>query len=523
MGQMQVVQPLTWTTVQRKYQEVYDELMRAPDPLESIVQEAAKLKTKPTNEQFTGTRAALYIVLPLWDYPEHHQKLVALLVELGQLPFHYALSAIWQKNLERALPTAEKQQWLGQMAQLLYLRSLIEYQQGAFKQASETLHQALRLVKRQGNLIQIAQLYSQYWGALAYHARNFHHAYRQAKILEAALLKPGVNAPEEAIAYVCRSLAILERREGNPFQSVHTLKTAIRAAKQVPILLPETYRLRGLYRWVIEDYRGAIRDLHRARRLYDDQGADLGLSYTLGNLALVYWSVGRLSDAEALTERTIGQARQQLAPLQEISQIGNLGLFSLAQGRLIEARRRMRRHLNMAREYDIAYEVARAQGNIGVCLMSQGHLNAAYPLLRQDWKYEHETKRYEALCTASVNLVFCLLGLGYRSHAERVSRDVGSIVKRILPLPKFQIADLRAQAAIQPPEKAHDLLTHALTLTGDRPFDHAACLLELSVVATTRGSASALYQQGTDTLKKMGATAWLDTKAVQQRRLPVLI
>ncbi|MEU8153097.1 BTAD domain-containing putative transcriptional regulator [Micromonospora sp. NPDC048986] len=128
------------------------------------------------------------------------------------------------------------------------------------------------------------------------------------------------------------------------------------------------------------DCQQALRDLEAAVEARESIGDRLGASVSRGNIAIVYWHMGRLTDSVEVSRRDL-RDRRSLGQDQPFV-MSNLGLPLMFLGRHEEALRTHRQHLFQARLTGSPFNIALALTNIGAVRSRLGQHSIAARYLR---------------------------------------------------------------------------------------------------------------------------------------------
>lgn len=327
----------------------------------------------------------------------------------------------------------------------------------------------------------------------------------------------------EVFARLEMGRALVSRRKGHLAVAVdHAEQAAEYAAECAPNLQAHTRRLAGLYRWVNADYAIAENHLKSAVQLHQALGDMYGLALAIGNLGLVYWSMGRLRSAEKLTAYTVFLAKKHHTAWQLTCQMGNVGLVHLYDGHLQKAEKALKRHRQLAFSMGFEYEIARANGNTGILQLHLGHYQQAIQLLREDARICRELKRLEALGTLYTNLAMCYAAIGDEPKAKLYAFNALKIAKT-LDSSALKVLALRCLAELLPPHQARRALVRAYRLANNRHFDRAACLLRLAAFTENDHLRERYWNAAQIMLKKMGADNWLSNASIENPPLLPMI
>lgn len=282
-----------------------------------------------------------------------------------------------------------------------------------------------------------------------------------------------------------------------------------------PHHVAHAYLRRATLAWVSGQYAAAADDLQRSATLFRQAGDPLQATFAEGNLGVVYMSMSRYREAEALKLAAIRVAEEINARHTLVSELGDLSVVYIGLGRMERAYDYANRMVELAAELNNAAELSRGRGNRGYTLMALGRYDEALEDIESSLKYYRQQGRLEGTLVTTVGLVLYLRHTGQEARAAQLAQEIYDAAWRER-FPHLQIVTTRCLALFCAPDERQPVLEQALTLARrhHRPMDEAGCLFALAAMPGDPAHRSALYQQGVELLRQMGCLNWLDGKSM---------
>jgi tetratricopeptide (TPR) repeat protein len=233
----------------------------------------------------------------------------------------------------------------------------------------------------------------------------------------------------------------------------------------------------------------------------------------LGNLGLVYMSLGELDRAEVAYQQAIAALKELKVMGQYLNALGTLGAVYLLSGKLDKALGCLNEQLLLAKSLDYARETARALSNRGAALMYQGRYAESLDDIAACQHLFIEQNRRAMYIASLVDLGYCCVGLGELARARQAVNDALQQAEE-LSLPTLRLIALRCLAVIEP-DQSMERLQEALSLAREleRRLDEAGCLLSLAGLSADETERLRLWNEGALLLQQCGASAWLIGRA----------
>ncbi len=447
----------------------------------------------------------------------YHQAYIQLLTTLHPSPLRWGHWDVWEQELEAAIPMLAAYGQATKQAELMNYLAGIQFRTGRLETAVHTSRQTLELAWANRAIIPWATAGNRLVLTISRLGRT-----EEARKLLTQLEKQLDEAPFvkdeaerlQASGHLLLRRMVFLRHDGRApaaAQQCQILIDKLLALPQIDRhLLATLYTDRATMLWASDQYEPAVDALQEAIAIYVELGDMYEETATRGNLGIVYWSMARLSEAEAAIRSSLQMAESLNARWRMMNEIGNLCAICLSQGKLEKGLQYTERHLVLALEADDAAEIDRAHGNRSVALLYLGQYAAALPIIEASIKQLQEMGLQPILAESYVHLSYCLFGLGQRAKAEAALAKGMELASRI-DSPVLEGMLLRCRALLAPHAEAVDLMEQALALARRyrRPLDEGRCLLRLSVLASGDRQ-DELWQQGAAILRQIGAEAWLD-------------
>ena len=320
--------------------------------------------------------------------------------------------------------------------------------------------------------------------------------------------------------------ADIQRRQGSPDQAIdlanRSLCMAKRYAPQVELLLAEAYCQSSYAHWTREEMSESIQKLKSAIAIYDGLGHRMAQIDCQGDMGLIYWSALRYDEAERTLQKGIHLAEENKALWWQAVQTGNLGLVNFTRGKLSQAMALMEQHYVLSNLTNNKAEEERASGNIGLVQIFRGNFQDAYERLQHNLEYAEKAKLFIAQGVILANLAWALEGLGLLTDAEQCALEALKISEKMDSV-QLRIIALRSLGELQnDSDKKARYVEEAYILAHERSrrLNEAGTLLTLSACTNDER----YYQNAVKILRALGSKAWMDVPlAFKTRRLPLLL
>lgn len=278
--------------------------------------------------------------------------------------------------------------------------------------------------------------------------------------------------------------------------------------------LAKAYVRRATVTWAADSYQAAADDLRRAAALFRQAGDELQAVFAEGDLGVVYLSLSRYAEAEALKLAAIRAAEEVNARRVLVSELGDLSVVYIGLGRMDLALDYANRMVALAEELGNDAELSRGRGNRGYALLGLGRYDEALPDIDFSLRRYREQGRHEGAIVTTIDMILYLRGTGQTAPAAQLARE-NYAAALAESLPRLHVITARCLALFLPPAEQAALLrpTLALARQHERPMDEAGCLFSLATIAANAGEQAALYQEGAALLERMGCPGWLEGRS----------
>ena len=511
-----ITTPQAWSNEQQRWSRFY--AGRLPEQLRAA---AARIDATPPEAlqshfdtflsllNATGGRAEL---APLW---------LALVARLHPLPVRWGQWAAWLAILRQAALKAKALNQPARQAEYLAYEADLLLNVGRLAPALDTARQALALGRRNGAAWPLAVAGNAASATLRSLAR---YDEAQAIIDEIRADLARMERPRPA-ARAAMAIALLDLEEMDLLRYFKRLDDALALGESLiarlaavegvdPHDLAMVYLRRATIVWVSGRYQAAAEDLRRSAKLYRAAGNSLQAVFAGGNLGVVYYSMSRYVEAEALMLAAIRAAEETNARYRLVSDLGDLSVVYIALGRMDLAYDYTDRMVRLAGELGNTAELSRGRGNRGYALLGLGRYEEALPDIEFSLDLYRQQGRIEGILVTTIDLIIYLRGIGDEEQAARVAEENYAAARRE-SYPHLHIVTARCLALFPPAERQRTLLEEALALAREheRPLDEAGCLFSLAGLAEDATARNALYGEGVRLLQQMGATGWLAGKS----------
>ncbi len=429
--------------------------------------------------------------------------------------------AAWLAILRQAALKAKALNQPARQAEYLAYEADLLLNVGRLAPALDTARQALALGRRNGAAWPLAVAGNAASATLRSLAR---YDEAQAIIDEIRADLARMEQPRPA-ARAAMTIALLDLEEMDLLRYFKRLDDALALGESLiarlaavegvdPHDLAMVYLRRATIVWVSGRYQAAAEDLRRSAKLYRAAGNSLQAVFAGGNLGVVYYSMSRYVEAEALMLAAIRAAEETNARYRLVSDLGDLSVVYIALGRMDLAYDYTDRMVRLAGELGNTAELSRGRGNRGYALLGLGRYEEALPDIEFSLDLYRQQGRIEGILVTTIDLIIYLRGIGDEEQAARVAEENYAAARRE-SYPHLHIVTARCLALFPPVERQRALLEEALALAREheRPLDEAGCLFSLAGLAEDATARNALYGEGVRLLQQMGATGWLAGKS----------
>lgn len=346
-----------------------------------------------------------------------------MIERLHPLPINEGYSSQWEQHLHRAAVLAEANCDAVCTATLLNMLSSVQYHSGCVNEAIDVAQLALIAARSTHDPVQVASV----GGTLVSTMMTANGRLAEAgRYLQALWDDPLINSAEglmrvRAQIYL-HSVTTFYKRRTEPLNAVLAeIEQAVALATAWPdveeSIRASVHRHRGLIRRLVGRYAEAVDDYQYALKSFITLHDTTNELLTRGNLALTYWSMGKLQLAEAERQRCIDESERLHEYLELTHHIGDLALVYMSQGQLSKALECLTRQAELADQLGLVDEQVRASGNRGVVLTHLGQFEAAQRDLLNDIRASHYARNIYFAIVGYPSLARCYLGLGMRQLA----------------------------------------------------------------------------------------------------------
>lgn len=448
--------------------------------------------------------------------PELHSSAITLIALLHPWPLNWGYWAAWEQELSFAAKMApspeQKAQLLTYLADMIFLtgrrEAALDFAKQAFSYACLT--NAIIPLARSGTIVSAILLENQERQAATDVLNTVEQEIAKREV-QNKLDNQVVIARACMIPYKARWL----RLEGRWDTALALLNGMIDRLESIPLIDPhklaDCYSTRSVFHWLQGESLSAIGDLDQAINLVSQAGYKVVENGYRGNLGLYYWAIGELKQAEKILLSCIRMAEQSRIYYRQIYDIGNLALVFLSQGRIQDALVMSERHLDLAKDHSSPAEKMRALDNYAIVKFYSGDYLYAQVTLEQNIPiYENQTVKTNIIIQL-VNISRCYIALDKSDLAISAAEKAYNYAEQ-QSYPAAKIIALRCLAEIRRSEQSKQFLQQALILARQchHLLDEAACLLSLAGTEADENEQTKLWQEGSQILDQIGASAWLE-------------
>ena len=347
--------------------------------------------------------------------------------------------------------------------------------------------------------------------------------------LEKALNKMRNLLPEKAsqileVKFLLKKTDVL-RRIKRKEEAALTVQKAHRIASknfdENNPLLAQVYNRRGATYWTAEKNSLAIADFEKATDIFKSCGDKTSQLYSIGYTGLVSWSAGEYRKAERILQSSINIAEDIKALQWQAIQIGNLGLVYYTRGKLSQAIAFMKQYYMLSDLINNNAEKMRASGNIGYAQVFLGNFEDARQRLLKDIAFTEEMKFDTGSGTTYANMAWAMDGLGdsdsaleYAEKSLFMAEKTNSHLLKIVALRSLSEVQTDQNTKTRYAEEAYNLAKKH-----SRRFNIAGALLTLAECHEDEK----LQKKAIHILEEVGSTAWLKVPLIfKSLRLPLL-
>ncbi len=504
--------PLGWKREQTRWRNLYDGL------LEGRLAWAVEFASRASPQDLRPRLPSLLTLLE-----EAYRRKVdpfqtaALIAALHPWPLRWGYWAVWEAHMRHVLsatslpPTQKALFWT-------HLGYILEAT-GRHAESEDAFSRAFSLAAETGDSVTLAQAGYRWVGVLLAMER-FEDAVEQLHAVERAVRSAQVSLPPDerlqASAYLALAADPILRRKGEIQPALERIEGVIRglqaAADRIHFpLLAELFVRAGALAWEQEDFPASEANLRQALAYYrrlEDRFAEAEI---LGDLGLVYWSMFALDEAETSLRQSLRISEELNARGRMAVDVGNLALVYLTRGNLPLAETYLLRQRALARQSGLQHETWRAECNLAMVYFSQGDYEGAIPGMEQQRAQERANGMLRSWAVSSLFLGVAYVMTGRTSCGLNLLQETLDVARRLDSEILLGLG-LRAQSLVLPLQDARFFLQRALDIARryERPFDEAACLLWQAKYNEDERTRRALWQQGSDILRRLRAEFWLE-------------
>ncbi|MAT45699.1 MAG: hypothetical protein CL609_25485 [Anaerolineaceae bacterium] len=457
-------------------------------------------------------------------YPELYGSILAIITNLHPLPLRWGYGAAWQPWLNFAIQNTAQEN-----KRALYHNDLADYFffSGEFDKSME--HAGIVFSMANPSPVQLARsvrvLFTSY--------RSLGQSLQAEALIKEMFFEFEAHKPasevsgSKALAWLRFNQNRLEllREEGKLNEALTLVEDMISLDEQLgrpdTLLTADLITHRSTLLWNVASYECSVADLKFAIDLYQSEDDLFNAESLYSNLGLVYWSMGKLDEAEQSLKRSI--LFYQKSALQQLISydLGNLGLTYFARGDLEKAHHWTLEHINHCRKIGFVSEMNRGRRNLGTILYYLGAYEQAIHETEAAHTYFEKRGSRDGYGLDDLWIALCEDQLGKKeaafSRASRIlewSKERESLV--------LEQVSLRCLAWFSPLEERVVLLERSLELAYqlNRLLEQAACLLMLASCTTD----DLIWEKGLDLIKSIGAEPWLEGSTIDQPPfLPLLL
>lgn len=504
-----------WTDERQRWTQFYAE--RLPAQLRQAAVLAADTSPQRLRPHFDSYLSLLNTTV---GRPEFTALWLDLVDRLHPLPVRWGQWSVWLAILRQAGRKASALGRLAQQAEYLAYTADLLLNVGQSASALDTAQEAMRLARQS----RAAWPLSVAGNAAAATLRSLAR-YEDAQNLinevraEAAQLEPPHPVARAAMAEALLDLEQMDllryfKRLDDALALSEILVNNLSAVEGIdPHDLATVYLRRATITWVSGRYQKAENDLQRSAALFRQADNPLQAIFAEGNLGVVYYSMSRYQQAEALMLTAIRAAEEINARHRLVSDLGDLSVVYIALGRMELAYDYASRMVDLAAELGNAAELSRGRGNRGYALLGLGRYDEAREDIEFSLDLYRRQGRLEGTIVTMIDMIIYLQGIGEEERAAQLAEENYEAAWKE-DFPQLHIVTARCLALFRSPPEQRMLLNQALSLARqqNRPLDEAGCLFSLAAIAIDEQEGDELFKQAVDLLVQMGCLGWLEGK-----------
>lgn len=452
--------------------------------------------------------------------PSLHSLALDMIVALHPWPTRWGYWDEWEPQIRFAMRVAAAQNDFTRQAQLGgYLASIL-FHTGRTAETRQVIGQAITLARAGHSPVILAELSNVLIPLLIgqgqiEEAERWLESFQEDTTALIARHHPSPREQELTAIWLDMQRFSLLRRAGRADEAWAATDRMIRrleALSDPPLfLLAESYNARGISAYLRADYTAAITDMNQAQALFAQEGDSYSVASVTGNLGHLYWSMGDLDRAQEaalecarVTEKLGAQWRLMMSLLQ-------LMAVCLVKKQFEQALKHCQRRLDMEVRLNYPAYIPGDRLNRAAIWLYLDQDELAAQELQVLWGDEAVQTSPELRGRCAVLRAFYATRVGQPDTARQMAQHALEAAGQ-LTMPALRLCALRCLALVEPPEQAVSLLRQALEQAreSNRRIEQAACLLSLAGLAGDEAEQSALWEQGSRLLVKMGAAAWLE-------------
>lgn len=523
---MTEIAPHDWADEQQRWSRFYAERLAA-----QLRQALALMDDTPPHAMRPHFDSYLALLNTTAARPDLVESWLSLVDRLHPQPVRWGQWAAWLAVLRRAADkAAEANQPARQAAYLAYAADLLLN--------TGQLMPALAMAQAAGELARpaLAAWPLSVAGSVAAAVLRAQACYDDAQLLLDRTRGEMAAMPPQPPARAALGAALLDQEELRLLRYFRRLDEALAISTAMvdnlaavpgvdPHDLAKAYVRRATVTWAADRYQAAADDLRRAAVLFRQADDELQAVFAEGDLGLVYLSLSRYAEAEALKLAAIRAAEEVNARRVLVSELGDLSVVYIGLGRMDLAFDYANRMVGLAAELGNEAELSRGRGNRGYALLGLGRYDEALADIDFGLRRYREQGRHEGAIITTIGMILYLRGTGQTERAAQLAWENYTAALNE-SLPRLHVVTARCLVLFLPPPEQEALLRSTLALSRQhkRPLDEAGCLFSLSAVVADADERAALYGQGVALVQQMGCPGWLAGRSVSDPpRLPMII
>lgn len=449
-------------------------------------------------------------------YPALQLQATELICLLHPWPLKWGLWSSWEQQIRAACQVLDRQGKPARKAELFVGLASLLHDTGRLDECVDSAQQAIDLSQQRRAVKTFCDA-----GGLAVTALIALGRLADATVvqdqLENGLLRMQKTRPADEIALgnvlLGLSRTILLRRQGQRKQAAALGKTVILDLEQFSHILSTgdlavAQRKLAMVVWANREYELALELLHKAHGLFVNDGNEFRAQEALADQGLVYCYLRQLPQAEKHKVESVRYFEKTHAFWHLSNELGDLAVVYFFMGKLREAETYFTRQVQIAQKLgNLRFEMA-GINNRGAVLTYQGNFQAAWHDLQRAVEL---SQGQEIAAEFWVDLAIWHALQDYREEARRCLETAAPLLLRREDAGFARIRVLRCQAMLALPQDATALLAQALDLSlkHQDTFQQAGCYLELARLAQQPDQRQDAWRQGCELLERMGADTWV--------------